>query len=182
MAVEPTPAAPVSDAPVRAARAPRPVVPGPVLYKLQSDVPLEAFQWTGAPTLEGAPFWMNQRVHITSGVLNVPVRVGTVAAFAGDWVYLEPDGMLAVMSNALFHATYEPTEQVDEEADGYVPVIPPNEPLVYSGTRVAPDKTNWQSAASLKATADAQAANEAAAKQQASVQAAADKPAAARTA
>jgi hypothetical protein len=173
MAVEPSSAA------SRSAPRPDPAVPGPVLYKLQAaDTAIEAFQWTGSETLADVPFWMGQRVHISSGVLNVPVRVGTAAAFAGDWVYLEPDGTLAVMANALFHATYEPTEQVDEAAPNYVAVIPPREPLVYSGVRTAPEKTNWQSAASLKATADAQAANEAAAKQQASAQAAQDKAAA----
>jgi len=111
----------------------------------------------------------------------VPVRSGTAAAFVGDWVTMEPDGTLAVVDNALFHATHEPVAQVDEAVDNYVAVIPPRQRLVHAAGRVPPAKTNWVSAAQLKADADAQAASEVAAKQQATAQVASDK-AAARTA
>jgi hypothetical protein len=154
---------------------------GPVLYKPLDVPPFEAFQWDGADTLAALPVWLASRVHVTSGVLNVPVRSGTAAAFVGDWVTMEPDGTLAVVDNALFHATHEPVAQVDEAADNYVAVIPPRQRLVHAAGRVSPAKTNWVSAAQLKADADAQSASEAAAKQQATAQAASDK-AAARTA
>jgi hypothetical protein len=103
---------------------------GPVLYKPLSSDPIEPHQWAGGDTVAAVPAWVANRVHVSSGHLHVPTRSGTLAAAPGDWVYQEPDGQLAVMDNALFHATYEPVKAPDESAPGYVPVIPPREPLV----------------------------------------------------
>ena len=88
------------------------------LYKVLSDLEVEAFQWKGDPITDYAlPGWAsNLALHTpTDNMLHVPCWNGTFGARPGDWVVRVPSGAVEVWSDEIFSTMFDVDSVAIEE-------------------------------------------------------------------